>query len=793
MAKTGSIGIVLNSQSIANNTSNITVKGTITTSGDSYRGSHRTGTYTVKQGSTVIYNGTFTCGAPANTTTTLFSKTLVVTHDAVGASGDISVSYNYDDGWCTASGSAGLPTIPRKSELTVANGTLGTAQTLTVTKKSTTFTHTITATCGEASTTICTKSSSTSISFTPPLEWARQLTSGTAVTVKYTITTYNGSTSVGSNTYTKTCAIPASVVPTVSLTVEDAMGYFAKYGAYVQGKSKFKITVSALGELGSTIKSYSVSANGKTYTTASVTTDVISSSGTLTIKVTVTDSRGRTATASQNVTVLAYSIPKISAMTVKRCNSNGASNSVGAYLCVTFTASATSLNSKNTAAYVLKYKKKTATTYTSATLTNYANNYTVTNGTYIFAADTGASYDVVLTLTDAFTSASNTQTGKSASKLFSVFERGLGWAFGKGAERENALEIAWDIYDKHDTQIRNGLCAYESAGIDANTTLEHCFLTNVNTPTTSQFWYIEQFFYNTKSATANRMQVAYPYKANDIIQHRYYLNGAWSDWLSPWKLPVELASTLKVEGLVTFDVDMILENNTWIRSKKTDGEIRNLVNLTNSNEYMFGYGSYQHSEGNVYYDGNSVIVRSRNSVYQRIPSGDMIFTTDRMRPSVNDTYYLGDSSRKWKAVYAVNGSIQTSDRNQKENINGIAEKYEALFSRLQPVTFELKGGEHDRVHVGFIAQDVKEAMEEVGLTNEEFAAYCVDTKKVFDEKTEQDNEVLDENGNPIEMYSLRYTEFIALNTHMIQKQQAEIDALKQEIEELKNLVKGVLS
>lgn len=531
MAKTGSIGITLNSQSIANNTSSITVKGTITTSGESYRGSHRSGTYTVKQGSTVIYNGIFTSGAPANTTTTLFSKTLTVTHDAVGKSGDISVSYNYDDGWCTASGSAGLPTIPRKSDLTVGNGTLGTAQTLTVTRKSTTFTHTITATCGSASTTICTKSTATSISFTPPLEWAAQNKTGTSVNVKYTITTYNGSTTVGSNEYTKTCTIPASIAPTVSLSVADAMGYLAKYGAYVQGKSKFDIEVEAEGAQGSTIKSYSVSADSKTYTSAIVTTDVIASSGTLTIKVTVTDSRGRTATASQNVTVLAYASPQISAMTVKRCNADGTSNSVGAYLCVTFTASAISLNSKNTAAYVLKYKKKTATTYTSVTLTNYANNYAVTNGTYIFAADTGASYDVVLTLTDAFTSASNTQTGKSAAKLFSWFERGLGWAFGKSAERENALEIAWDIYDKYDTQIRNGVAAYNTAGIDANTTLEHHILTQTNTPSNT-FHHVITYFYNDKSADSNRVQIAIPYKTSTPTYHRYKINGEWSKWLN---------------------------------------------------------------------------------------------------------------------------------------------------------------------------------------------------------------------------------------------------------------------
>lgn len=161
------------------------------------------------------------------------------------------------------------------------------------------------------------------------------------------------------------------------------------------------------------------------------------------------------------------------------------------------------------------------------------------------------------------------------------------------------------------------------------------------------------------------------------------------------------------------------------------------------------------------------------------------FMTDRFRVSTNDSAYLGDSNCRWKAVYAVNGTIQSSDRNLKENIFTVSKKYEDLFNKLQPVTFEFTGNEHDRVHIGFIAQDVKAAMDDVDLSDKEFAAYCVDKKMEFDSETETDKAVLDQNGDPLETCSLRYTEFIALNTHMIQKQQEEIKTLKLEIESLK--------
>ena len=125
-----------------------------------------------------------------------------------------------------------------------------------------------------------------------------------------------------------------------------------------------------------------------------------------------------------------------------------------------------------------------------------------------------------------------------------------------------------------------------------------------------------------------------------------------------------------------------------------------------------------------------------------------------------------------KDIYTSNGPIQTSDRNLKENILVVTEQYEELFSKLKPVTFELIDEKHDKIHVGFIAQDVNSAMVEVGLSDQDFAGYCAYTKE-------------NQNGQITTIYSLRYTEFIALNTHMIQKQQAEIDILKNEIDSLK--------
>ena len=109
MAKTGSISFTQGQQS--GNSTYIEVRGIITTSGESYRGSHRTGTYSIAQDGVQISSGSFQSAAPANSTTELFVVGLWVNHKSDGSSGTISASYNYDSGWCTGNGSTTLNSI----------------------------------------------------------------------------------------------------------------------------------------------------------------------------------------------------------------------------------------------------------------------------------------------------------------------------------------------------------------------------------------------------------------------------------------------------------------------------------------------------------------------------------------------------------------------------------------------------------------------------------------------------------------------------------------------------------
>ena len=148
-----------------------------------------------------------------------------------------------------------------------------------------------------------------------------------------------------------------------------------------------------------------------------------------------------------------------------------------------------------------------------------------------------------------------------------------------------------------------------------------------------------------------------------------------------------------------------------------------------------------------------------------------------------------DNIRLLGNVYSQTGQIITSDRNEKDNIATLTDKHMKFFSLLQPVSFTFTDGESGRTHIGFISQDVENAMSQAGLTDLDFAGFCkaVKTKEFIDSEGNKTREIeKDENGNPIYVYALRYEEFIALNTFMIQKVYEDNKNLCDKVQTLQN-------
>ena len=180
-------------------------------------------------------------------------------------------------------------------------------------------------------------------------------------------------------------------------------------------------------------------------------------------------------------------------------------------------------------------------------------------------------------------------------------------------------------------------------------------------------------------------------------------------------------------------------------------------------------------------------------------SGDATYfrTYDNSGSPVDNVMRLGSSGGRWKQLYAATTTISTSDRNMKDNIRELTEIHKNFFMKLVPVSFTFKDGESGRTHVGFIAQDVEQAMTECGLTALDFAGFCKDVKveAYLDEKSGEYEErpLLDEEGNEQYIYSLRYEEFIGIITYVLQNNVNEVNSLKKDMDELKNEISDIKS
>ncbi len=183
--------------------------------------------------------------------------------------------------------------------------------------------------------------------------------------------------------------------------------------------------------------------------------------------------------------------------------------------------------------------------------------------------------------------------------------------------------------------------------------------------------------------------------------------------------------------------------------------------------------SYLDTNGNEVSKGSIYIGRSGVAGWEDIT----------IRPSSDNLGNIGTAGNSWDVLYVKSGGIHSSDRNCKKNISKMGEEQERLFDLLSPVTFKFIDSSYDRFHYGFISQEVEDAIYEAGLTSKDFAGFCKDVKHDDDGKI-----VMDKDGNPEYVYSLRYTEFIALNTHMIQKLQLENKILKERLDSLEKKI-----
>ena len=378
------------------------------------------------------YTVTYNKGSYGSGTNTTDTKTYNVNLTLKGA---IFTRAGYEQvGWSTSDGGAQAYAVggtytanaavtlypvwsATTSTITTTNGTLGTQQTITITRYNSSYTHTLSYAYGAATGTIAT-GVGTSYNWTPPVSLASQFPSATSGTCVITCETFSEATSLGTTATSISLAIPSTVKCTVSgvTLTETVAGINAKFGSFVQGKSKAQVDIvpSTSNAYGATVTAYRTQINGQTLNTDLAVTGLLNTSGSNSYTATITDTRVRTDSYNGTFTVLEYNAPSIS-MTAQRNLSDLTA------IDVNYSWNVSPVGNNNDKTVTIKYRvygsSATPTVATTVTPGTYSGN-----GSYqITGLDADTAYDIWVELTDYFTTVSSTgSVSGNSNRVFHV-------------------------------------------------------------------------------------------------------------------------------------------------------------------------------------------------------------------------------------------------------------------------------------------------------------------------------------------------------------------------------------
>jgi len=592
------------SQDITNNSSRVRWRATIDRDG-----AYRTWTYGNISNLSVWLNGASVHSSHPDYDTsgeevTLASGEVTVPHNSDGTK-TMSVWASFDPnngvhGNITISTNYTFDKIPRSSQISSLEGNrdLGSLHTVIFDRKVSSFTHQVWYRVFGSEWIDLGKNHTTSVSFTPPLELARQLPKTSSGTMDICVRTYNGTTQIGSDFYSNGWKfnIPNSVKPTFSnislIETNSAVKQIMSGNNFLQIMSNIQVNFNnAAGAYGSTVETFHaelvnrnqvISKNGNKL-------GMMNFSGAATVRAWVTDSRGKSSTVQEvQINVIEYYAPSIS-FTIQRTRQNPATLqslrnakvapiSVGGqqknFMQITF--SVAPLNTEN---YVEDRGPATATFSSISLLTNSAANL---GGTY--GAD--KSYVIKAVIRDRFTSASFSST-IATEKVVLNYDKDGRLGVGKVVEQGKAgsIDAAGDIY-------AGGRQVQQFQLTDNNGAL--------NRGQYNDAW--------------NKRETEFTWRSNKYEDNPTGTRGEWglfqNFWLDSWKM---------VQSFITMSGRMFIrtanDGNSWRPNKwkevlfKQDFEQNNWQKLVLQNgwNHHSTYGDAYYSktlDGIVYFRGN---------------------------------------------------------------------------------------------------------------------------------------------------------------------------------------------
>ncbi len=443
-----------------------------------------------------------------------------------------------------------LPDIPRASSVSDMTGTLGSAMTININRKVSSFTHTVKYYFGNLSGTIAT-GVGTSVSWTPPLNLATQIPSASSGWGNITVDTYSGSTKIGSKSAQLTLNVPTSMTPSLgSITLTDSNAAVKNLlntaNTFAEIVSDIKVAFnSATGVQGSTITDYHAEIVNKNQSTNANNGNLglMKWNGSAQVKAWVVDSRGRSSNAvTTSITVLEYFLPTLT-FTAIRGDTNQSSDKI----VVSRTAKIAPLRIGNVQKNSFKLSFKTApfgsTTYTADTgagvndkVTNTLTNSKATlSGTF----DIGKSYEVYGVLEDALTSSGTVKAPPVSPEKMVMGMAETAVSFGKYPENANAVDSDW-VYKYKNKDIQhhkltnnNGQIIQVARNTDMNTIVEtgfYCGEELLHRPTATGMQ-SHTYFRVQRFDTNGTWVLQEAIDFNGVVSaYRVKKGGSWQDW-----------------------------------------------------------------------------------------------------------------------------------------------------------------------------------------------------------------------------------------------------------------------
>lgn len=376
------------------------------------------------------------------------------------ASGTMSIALSLNSGYIRFQWARlEVDYTPNVSALTLSTATVNAGESLiaTVTAYDASYTHTLGLYFGSEEKWWTLGAGVTSQTVIVPMEYLSQMPNAAVGTASLKLYTLSGGTVLGVSTQSLTITAGVDSAPTFtasctpSLTVDGITYPDVSRGGYVRTKCGVKAKIEGVtGQYGASVTSTSISV--LTYTAQgagdlTLNSGLINQSGSVDVVLSATDSRGLTATKTITLNVLPYDPPKLTSLSVNRCDADGAADAMGDYGSYAVAWTYSDLDGKNVPTAALSLRKK-GTEDTPAVMASDAasgSSGVLSDSAGAYVLDQAHAWEIILTITDGYGSVSFSGVIASAQFVRTVNRSLNAVAYGKAAEHKNSFEIAPDL------------------------------------------------------------------------------------------------------------------------------------------------------------------------------------------------------------------------------------------------------------------------------------------------------------------------------------------------------------